>query len=200
MVFQRLLLLEYGGGPEKDRDVCFCGGTLGTLSRIRLASRMSFRMMVTRLVLMAHKLASSNSLTRYASATSWRHSIAADWNRRSVLKSWVISHTNLWNGNFQMSSAEVFWSGGCLVEPQFPLCTCGASPVYPASWPHVSSSSARQSSPICGVPAWFSLLYERCTALAASCQLGGKLCPSCMVLCEPPLVLVVHFRPSSCAC
>ena len=33
MAFQRLLLLEYGGGPEKDRDVCFCGdGTLCTLS------------------------------------------------------------------------------------------------------------------------------------------------------------------------
>ena len=48
-------------------------------------------MMVTRLVWMAHKLASSNSLTRYASATSWRHSIATDWNRRSVLKSWAIS-------------------------------------------------------------------------------------------------------------
>ena len=30
--FSRLLLLEYGGGPEKDRDVCFCGGTLRTLS------------------------------------------------------------------------------------------------------------------------------------------------------------------------
>ena len=32
MAFQRLLLLEYGGGPEKDQDVCFCGGTLGMLS------------------------------------------------------------------------------------------------------------------------------------------------------------------------
>ena len=32
MAFQRLLLLEYGGGPEKDRDVCFCGGTLCMLS------------------------------------------------------------------------------------------------------------------------------------------------------------------------
>ena len=32
MAFQRLLLLEYGGGPEKDRDVRFCGGTLRTLS------------------------------------------------------------------------------------------------------------------------------------------------------------------------
>ena len=33
MAFQRLLLLEYGGGPEKDRDVWFCvGGTLRMLS------------------------------------------------------------------------------------------------------------------------------------------------------------------------
>ena len=32
MAFQKLLLLEYWGGPEKDRDVCFCCGTLRTLS------------------------------------------------------------------------------------------------------------------------------------------------------------------------
>ena len=32
MAFQRLLLLEYGGGPEKDRDVWFCCGTLHMLS------------------------------------------------------------------------------------------------------------------------------------------------------------------------
>ena len=76
---------------------------------IRLASRMSFGMMVTHLAWMAHRLVSSNSLTRYASAASWRHSIAADWNNRSVLKSWAISVTNLWKGNFRMSSAEVFW-------------------------------------------------------------------------------------------
>ena len=62
---------------------------------IRLASSMSFGMMVTRLAWMAHRLASSNSLTRYASTTSWRHSIVTDWNHRSVLKSWSISLTNL---------------------------------------------------------------------------------------------------------
>ena len=78
--------------------------------RIRLASRMSFGMMVTRLAhLMAHRLASSNNLTMYASVASWRHSIAADWNRRSVLKSWAISLTNLWKGNFRMSSAVLPW-------------------------------------------------------------------------------------------
>ena len=110
MAFQGLLLLEYGGGPEKDRDVCFWWWTFYARSpRIRLASRMSFGMMVTRLAWMAHRLASSNSQTRYASAASWRHSIAADWNRRSVLKSWAISLTNLWKGNFRMSSAVVFW-------------------------------------------------------------------------------------------
>ena len=32
MAFQRLLLLEYGGGPEKDQDVCVCCGTLRMLS------------------------------------------------------------------------------------------------------------------------------------------------------------------------
>ena len=53
--------------------------------QIRLASMMSFGMMVTHLAWMAHRLASSNNLTRYASAASWRHSITADWNHRSVL-------------------------------------------------------------------------------------------------------------------
>ena len=109
MAFQRLLLLEYGGGPEKDRDVLFLWWDFYARSpQIRLASWMSFGMMVTRLAWMAHRLASSNSLTRYASAASWRHRIATDWNRRSVLKSWAISLTNLWKGNFRMSSAEVF--------------------------------------------------------------------------------------------
>ena len=139
---------------------------------IHLASRMFFGMIVTRLVWMGHRLASSNSLTRYASAASWRHSIAADWNRRSVLKSWAISLTNLWKGNFRMSSAEVSESGRCLVEPQSPLCTCGVSPVSPASSPHVSSSSAPQSSPTCGGPARFSPLCKRCTGLAAFGQSG----------------------------
>ena len=110
LALQRLLLLEYGGGPEKDRDVCFwVVGLYACSPRIRLANWISFGRMVTRLAWMAHRLASSNSLTRYASAASWRHSIAADWNRRSVLKSWAISLTNLWKGSFRMSSAEVFW-------------------------------------------------------------------------------------------
>ena len=87
----------------------FVVGLYARSPQIRLASRMPFGIMVTRLAWMAHRLASSNSLTRYASATSWRHKIAADWNRRSVLKSWAISLTNLWKGSFGMSSAEVFW-------------------------------------------------------------------------------------------
>ena len=94
-----------------------------------------------------------------------------------------------------------FGSGGCPAEPQSPLCTCGVSLVSPASSPHVSSSSAPESSPTRGGPARFSLSGERCRGLAAFCQSGGKLCPSCVVLCGPPLVLVVHFHPlSSCAC
>ena len=87
MAFQRLLLLEYGGGPEKDRNVCFWWwNSTRALLRFALPAGCPFGMMVTCLAWMAHRLASSNSLTRYASAASWRHSIAADWNRRSVLK------------------------------------------------------------------------------------------------------------------
>ena len=66
LAFQRQLLLEYGGGPEKDRNVCVFGGSVFyTLSpRICLASWMSLGMMVTRRAWMVHKLVSSNRLTR----------------------------------------------------------------------------------------------------------------------------------------
>ena len=66
LAFQKQLLLEYGGGPEKDRNVCvFGGGGSYALSpRIRLASWMSLGMMVTHWAWMAHKLVSSNNPTR----------------------------------------------------------------------------------------------------------------------------------------
>ena len=104
MAFQGLLLLEYVVVLKRTKMFVLVG-LYARSPRIRLASSISFGMMVTRLAWMAHRLASSNSLTRYASAASWRHSIAADWNRKSVLKSWAISLTNLWKGSFRMSSA-----------------------------------------------------------------------------------------------
>ena len=57
LAFQRQLLLEYEGGPEKDRNVCvFGGGVSYALSpRIHLASWMSMGMMVTRWAWMAHR-------------------------------------------------------------------------------------------------------------------------------------------------
>ena len=66
LAFQRQLLLEYGGGPEKDRNVCvFGGGVFYALSpQICLASWMSLGMMVTHWAWMAHKLVSSNRPTR----------------------------------------------------------------------------------------------------------------------------------------
>ena len=66
LAFQRQLLLEYGGGPEKDRNVCvFGGGVFYALSpRIHLASWMSLGMMVTRRAWMAHRLVSLNRPTR----------------------------------------------------------------------------------------------------------------------------------------
>ena len=166
--------------------------------RIHLASRMSFGMMVTRLAWMAHRLASSNSPTRYASAASWRHSIAADWNRRSVLKSWAISLTNLWKGNFRMSSAVDLWKWRMSFRATVPALyrwgfTC--LPCILASWIFLFCSSVQSS------PARFCPSCKRCTGLAAFGQSGGNLWPSCVAPCKPPLALVVHFRPlSSCAC
>ena len=126
----------------------FVVGHYARSPRICLASSMSFGMMVTRLAWMAHRLASSNSLTRYASTTSWRHSIAADWNRRSVLKSWAISLTNLWKGNFRMSSAEVFWKWQMSCRATVPALyllgfTC--LPCILASWIFLFCSSVQSS-------------------------------------------------------
>ena len=66
LAFQRQLFLEYGGGPEKDRNVCVCGGGVfyALSPRIHLAGWMSLGMMVTRRVWMVHKLVSSNRPTR----------------------------------------------------------------------------------------------------------------------------------------
>ena len=108
MAFQGLLLLEYVV-VLKRTEMFVLVGLYARSPQIRLASSISFGMMVTHLAWMAHRLASSNSLTRYASAASWRHSIAADWNRRSVLKSWAISLTSLWKGSFRMTSAVLPW-------------------------------------------------------------------------------------------
>ena len=97
-----------GGGPEKDREFC-CWALSIAPPRIRLASWRSFGVMVTLLACIAHKFMSSNSPTKYASAASWRHNMAADWKRRSVLKSCAISLTNLWNSSFLIRSADDFW-------------------------------------------------------------------------------------------
>ena len=76
---------------------------------ILLANWTSFGMMVTLLAWIAHKLVSSNKPTKYASDASCKAKTAEDWNRKSVLKSWAISLTNLWNGNFLMSNSVDFW-------------------------------------------------------------------------------------------
>ena len=70
---------------------------------------MSLGMMVTLLAWMAQRLVSSKRPTRYASAASWRAATALLWNLRSVLKSWAISLTSLWNGSFLIKSSVLFW-------------------------------------------------------------------------------------------
>ena len=76
---------------------------------ILLANWTSFGMMVTLLAWIAHKLVSSNKPTKYASDASCNAKTAEDWNRKSVLKSWAISLTKRWNGNFRMSNSVDFW-------------------------------------------------------------------------------------------
>ena len=69
MAFQGLLLLEYVV-VLKRTEMYFVVGPYARSPRIRLASWMSFGMMVTRLVWIAHRLESSSKLTRYASVAS----------------------------------------------------------------------------------------------------------------------------------
>ena len=65
--------------------------------------------MVTLLAWMAHRLVSSNSPTKYASAASWSADTALLWNLKSVLKSCAISLTSLWNGSLRIRSSVLFW-------------------------------------------------------------------------------------------
>ena len=70
MAFQGLLLLEYVVVLKRTEMCVFVVGLYARSPRIRLASWMSFGMMVTRLAWMAHRLASSSNPTRYASVAS----------------------------------------------------------------------------------------------------------------------------------
>ena len=40
---------------------------------------------------------------------TWRAPMAADWKRRSVLKSWAISRTNRWKGSLRIRSSVDVW-------------------------------------------------------------------------------------------
>ena len=75
-----------------------------------LANLISFFWIVTRLAWIAARLVSSNKETKYASTDSCKAPIAEDWNLKSVLKSWAISLTNLWKGNFLINSSVDFWN------------------------------------------------------------------------------------------
>ena len=90
------------------------GGSIRTVHerspRIRLASWISFGMIVMCLAWIAHKLVSSKRPTRYASAASCSARIAPLAKLSLPLKSWAISHTNLWNGSLLISSSIDFWN------------------------------------------------------------------------------------------
>ena len=74
------------------------------------ASWISLGIIVTLLVCMAQRLASSISLTKYASAASCRHKMVCPWKHRSYLPtSRAILQTNHEKGHFQIRSSVLFW-------------------------------------------------------------------------------------------
>ena len=73
--------------------------------RMRLANCRSFDMIVTLFAWIAHRLVSSNSDTKYASAASCKASTAWLWKRTSCLNSVAISLTKRWNGSFLISKS-----------------------------------------------------------------------------------------------
>ena len=86
--YSRLLFLECWGCPGNDQDVLCGGAFFYTLSpQIHLASWMSLGILVTLLAWIVHRFVSLNRPTKYASAASCRHIMAADWNCRAVFKS-----------------------------------------------------------------------------------------------------------------
>ena len=151
---------------------------------------------------MAHRLASSNNLTRYASAASWRHSIAADWNRRSVLKSWAISLTSLWKGSFRISSAVL----PLVVADVFQSHSSRSVPVgfYPPPLhPCLVDLSLLLSRPVQYTVAQLSSLLgaRDIEGWQLTVDRGVCLWLSCVVLCEPLVSSVVRLHsPSSCVC
>ncbi len=94
---------------RKERHGTSTQGVYALSPRIRRANWISLGMIVTRLAWIAHRLVSSNSPTKYASDASCNAKTAELWNRRSVLKSWAISLTNLWKGSLRIKSSVDFW-------------------------------------------------------------------------------------------
>ena len=80
------------------------------LTRIRRTNLRSLGFIVTRFACIAHRFISSIRRTSQASMASWMANKAEAWNRRPILKSCVISLTNLATHNFRQSSSMLFWN------------------------------------------------------------------------------------------
>ena len=74
---------------------------------------------MTRFACIAHRFISSIRRTSQASMASWMANKAEAWNRRPILKSCVISLTNLATHNFRQSSSVLF-----LEFPDLSECHC----------------------------------------------------------------------------
>jgi hypothetical protein len=77
---------------------------------MRLASWMSFGMIVTLLAWIAHKFASSNKRTKKASVASWTARIALPCHRNGPFENMSdVSFTKRAKGNFRISKSVLFW-------------------------------------------------------------------------------------------
>ena len=96
------------------QQVCLFGGAFQYFRcspQMWQANWMSLGIIVTLLVCMAQRLASSMRPTKNASAASCRHIMVLPWKCRLVLPTpWAISQTSHEKGSFLIRSSVLFWN------------------------------------------------------------------------------------------
>ena len=87
--------------------------------------------------------------------------MVADWNHRSVLKSWVISLTNLWKGSLRMSSTVLFWKCHMSLSITVPALYLWVLICHPCSLPQCTFSICASIHSSVGKPKLSPLLRAR---------------------------------------
>ena len=126
------------------------GASYDRSPQIHLASWISFGMIVMCLAWMAHKLVSSNKLTRYASAASCSARIAPLAKFSLPFMSWAISHTRFWKGSLLISNSVDFWNWQISRRATVPgLYRCGFLGAADCTTPLFHGGLARPGNGLC---------------------------------------------------